>query len=210
MLMDRIALALTIIGGNVTGISNADDAINCTNDMTISGGTVYAVATGTKVTSSGGGGWGAGGGGGGNKSGDGLDANGNILLSGGTVVTYGTKPPECGVDANEEGGYTVYFTGGRLFGIGGSNSHPTNSQSTQPYITTTGTASSGSTVTLKSGSTVLATFTMPAYSYSNGNIIATAPGMTTGSSYTITLGSTSKSAKAVQYGSSSSSPGGGW
>ncbi len=193
---------LTVSGGTVTGISHTDDGINCTNDITISGGTVYAIATGTKATSSGGGGgWGPGGGGGGNKTGDGLDANGNIRISGGTVVAYGTKSPECGLDANEEGGKTVYFTGGQVFGIGGNNSHPTTSQSTQPYITTSGTASAGSTVTLKSGSTVLATFTMPAYSYSNGNIIATAPGMKTGTSYTITLGSTSKSATARQYSS---------
>ena len=200
---------LTISGGTVTGISHAEDAINCTNDMTISGGTVYGISTGTKASSSGGGFGGGFGGGGGNKGGDGLDANGNIRLKGGVVVAYGTKSPECGIDANEEGGYTVYFTGGSLFAIGGNNSHPTNSQSTQAYISTTGTVSSGSTVTLKQGSTVLATVTMPAYSYSNGNVSATAPGMKSGTSYTITLGSTSRTATGVLY-SSSSGPGRGW
>ena len=198
---------LTVKGGMVTGISNADDGINCTKDMTISGGTVYAVASGTKASSSGGGGgFGPGGGGGGNKTGDALDANGNIRLSGGTVVAIGSRTPECGIDANEEGGATVYFTGGQLFGIGGNNSHPTKAQSTQCYVTTSGGVSANSTVTLKSGSTVLASFQMPAYSFSNGSIIVTAPGMTAGNSYTITLGNTSKTAKATQY----SSGGMGW
>ena len=198
---------LTIKGGMVTGISNADDGINCTKDMTISGGTVYAVASGTKASSSGGGGgFGPGGGGGGNKTGDALDANGNIRLSGGTVVAIGSRTPECGIDANEEGGATVYFTGGQLFGIGGNNSHPTKAQSTQCYVTTSGGVSANSTVTLKSGNTVLASFQMPAYSFSNGSIIVTAPGMTAGNSYTVTLGNTSKTAKATQY----SSGGMGW
>lgn len=194
---------LTISGGTVTGISGADDAINCSSDMTISGGTILAYSSGANASSGSGGGWG--GMGGGNKGGDGLDANGNIKLSGGTVVAYGTKSPECGIDANEEGGKTVFFTGGCLFGIGGNNSHPTTSASTQCYGTSSGTVTANTTATLKSGSTTLATFTLP-YSYSSsGSIIVTAPGMTKGSSYTLSLGSSSKSVTATQYSS-----GGGW
>lgn len=46
---------------------------------------------------------------------DGLDSNGNLYFSGGTTVAYGTRSPECGIDANEEEGYTVFFTGGNVW-----------------------------------------------------------------------------------------------
>ena len=51
--------------------------------------------------------------------------------------------------------------------------------------------SANSTVTISSGSTTLATFTMPPYSYNNGTIFISAPDMRSGSSYTLSLGSQS-------------------
>ncbi len=161
-----------------------DDVINSSSHMYIQGGTVSAVSTGN----------------------DGIDANGNLYVSGGHTVAFGSRQPECGIDANSEDGYKVYFTGGELFAIGGGrNSAPSNSSSTQPYVTASScTVSSGNTVTLKSGNTTLATFTMPA-GFSSGQVICTAPGLTSGSSYTLTLGNTTKTVTATQYSSS-----GGW
>ena len=134
------------------------------------------------------------------SSNDGIDTNGNLYLQGGTAVAYGTRAPECGIDANEEGGYSVYFTSGNLFAIGGGNSTPSSSQSTQGYVTASGSVSKGSTATLVSGSTTMATFSLP-YAYQSGTILATASGMTSGQSYTLTVGSSSASLTAQQYGS---------
>lgn len=171
---------ITIEGDAVVKGYAGDDVINSSSHMYIKGGTVTVYSTGN----------------------DGLDANGNIYISGGHTIAYGTRSPECGIDANEEQNYTVYFTGGELFAIGGGNSVPGNSSSTQCYVTTSGSVSANTSVALSNGSTTLATFTMP-YAYSNGSILVTAPGMTKGSSYTLKLGSTSKTVSAVLYSSGS-------
>lgn len=171
---------ITIEGDAVVKGYAGDDVINSASHMYIKGGTVTAYSAGN----------------------DGLDANGNIYISGGHTIAYGTRSPECGIDANEEQNYTVYFTGGELIAIGGGNSVPGNSSSTQCYVTSSGSVSANTSVTLSNGSTTLATFTMP-YAYSNGSILVTAPGMTKGSSYTLKLGSTSKTVSAVQYSSGS-------
>lgn len=169
---------MTINDGTVQVLAY-DDAINSSSHLYIKGGSVLAYSTGN----------------------DGLDSNGNMYIQGGTTVAYGTRQPECGIDANEEGGYSVYFLGGNLFAIGGGNSVPSSSQSTQGYVTTTGTVSAGSTATISSGSTTLATFSLPA-SYSSGSVLVTANGMKSGSSYTLSVGSSSTTLTAAQYGSS--------
>ena len=169
---------ITIDGDAVVKGYAGDDVINSSSHMYIKGGTVTVYSTGN----------------------DGLDANGNIYISGGHTIAFGTRSPECGLDANEEQNYTVYLTGGELIAIGGGNSVPGNSSSTQCYVTTSGSISANTSVTLSNSSTTLATFTMP-YAYSNGSILVTAPGMTKGSSYTFKLGSTSKTVSAVQYSS---------
>lgn len=129
---------LTINGGTVTATS-PDDAINSASHMYIKGGTVTAVSSGN----------------------DGIDANGNLYIMGGTIMAFGTSSPECGIDANEEGGYSVIFTGGTLLAVGGGNSVPSTSESTQPYVSGSLSVSAGKEVTLTSGSTTLATFTVP-------------------------------------------------
>lgn len=171
--------ATTVNGGKIT-VQSYDDAINSQADLVIAGGEVFAKSSNN----------------------DGLDANHNVRISGGTTVAVGSKAPECGIDANEESNYTVYFTGGNLFAVGGSNSTPSNSSSTQGYITSSGNVSANTTVTISSSSSTLATFTIPFSSNSSAtSIIATASGMTAGSSYTLKVGSNSSSATAVQYGS---------
>lgn len=129
---------LTINGGTVTAMS-PDDAINSASHLYIKGGTVTAVSSGN----------------------DGIDANGNLYIMGGTIMAFGTSSPECGIDANEEGGYSVIFTGGTLLAVGGGNSLPSTSESTQPYVSGSLSVSADNEVTLTSGSTTLATFTVP-------------------------------------------------
>ncbi len=84
-----------------------DDAINSAGDMTISGGYFCAYSTGN----------------------DGIDANGNIYLKGGVIYAIGSGTPEVGIDANTEGGYTLYVQGGTIVAIGGLENGSSLSQS---------------------------------------------------------------------------------
>ncbi len=187
---------LAISGGTVT-VNAYDDAINTAKNMYISGGRVSALSTNN----------------------DGLDANANIYISGGTVAAYGGSSPECGIDAAE--GYQMIFTGGNILSVGGSNSTPTSISSTQAYVTTTGSVSAGSSISISFGSNTLGTFTVPStYTSSTSGssrpgfggmggqqgsgstyILISLPTMVKGTSYTVTNGSTSATATAVQYGS---------
>ena len=87
---------IEITGGTVFAQSK-DDAINSSGMMAITGGNVCAWSTGN----------------------DGLDANGNLYIEGGVVYAIGSGGAEVAVDANTEGGYTLYVNGGTLMAIGG-------------------------------------------------------------------------------------------
>lgn len=189
---------LTINDGKIN-VRSYDDAINSSSHMYIKGGEVTVIATNN----------------------DGLDSNGNLYIQGGKIIALGAGSPECGIDANEEEGYTVIFTGGELLAIGGSNSTPSNSSSTQPYVSGSGSVTAGSTITLNSGDTELVSFTIPEdyKGISSGNsgwwwapggnrpggqgggILITCPGLTSGSSYTLYNGSTGSNVTATQGGS---------
>lgn len=153
---------LDITDGTVM-VSAHDDAINSSGDLTISGGTVVAVGTNN----------------------DGIDANGNMYLKGGTIIAMGAGGAEAGIDINEQ--KKLYISGGNIFGIGGRFDGSLGS-TTQGIATVTGSVSANSTVSIVSGSTALASFTMPPYSYNNGTILISVPGMESGSSYTLNLG----------------------
>ncbi len=130
---------LTISDGTIY-VKAYDDGINSSSHMYISGGDIISIA----------------------KANDGLDSNGNMYISGGTIRAFGASSPECGLDANEEEGYSVVFTGGVILGVGGKNSVPSTTASTQPYLTSNISLSAGQTLTVKQGETTLATFEIPA------------------------------------------------
>lgn len=177
------------INDGTINIDSYDDAINSAKDLHIAGGTVTVMASNN----------------------DGIDSNGNLYIEGGTIIALGGSAPENGVDAAE--GYSVYFNGGTILAAGGSGITPASSSS-QAYISTSGTVSANSTVTLSSGSTTLASFTIPS-SYAgqtsssggapngggggpgsgggsaSGSIIISCAGISSGSSYTLTNGSSS-------------------
>ena len=129
---------MTVNDGTIVANTN-DDALNSSSHMYIKGGTITVVATGN----------------------DGIDSNGNMYIQGGTIMAFGTTAPECGIDANEEEGYSVIFTGGTLLAVGGGNSVPSTSESTQAYVSGSMSVSANTEITLKDGDTVLATFTVP-------------------------------------------------
>lgn len=185
---------LTINDGTVV-VAATDDAINSSSHMYIKGGNVTVIASGN----------------------DGLDTNGNLYIEGGYIMAFGARSPECGIDANEEDGYTVIFSGGTLLAVGGGNSVPSSkSGSTQPYVSASKTVSAGNEVTLTdSNGTTLATFTVPAnYSSSSsgstrpgmggssGSLLITCPGLVSGSSYTLKAGTSSSSVSAKLTGTS--------
>ncbi len=187
----------TVNDGTIT-LYTKDDCINSSSHMYLNGGTITAIST----------------------SNDGFDSNGNMYINGGYHMAFGADSPECGIDAAEEDGYTVIFTGGTLLAVGGGNSTPTKSESTQPYVSTTSSVSAGSTISLSSGSTTLATFTVPS-NYSGGSsggggfgpgssrnktVMITCGGLTSGSTYTLKSDSSSKSVTARLIGTGSGRP----
>ncbi|MDE7142500.1 MAG: carbohydrate-binding domain-containing protein, partial [Muribaculaceae bacterium] len=190
---------LTINDG-VLNIRSYDDAINSAGNMYINGGVVTVIATGN----------------------DGLDSNKNLYINGGVVRAFGAGSPECGIDANDEAGYSVIFTGGMLLAAGGSNSTPSGSESVQPYLSLSNSLKAGDTVTVKSGDSVLASFEVPeGYNASGssmggrpggfggsmgGGLLISCPGLVSGSSYTVTYGTTTATATAQLKGSSSGRP----
>ena len=162
---------LDITGGTVL-IYAHDDAINSTGDMTISGGTTVAVGTNN----------------------DAIDANGNMYLKGGTIIACGANGAEAGIDINEQ--KKLYISGGYIFAIGGRVDGNLGSTS-QGIITASGSLSANSSISVTGSSMTLYTFTMPPISYSGNNtIIISTPDLTSGSSYTLTTGSSSVSVTA--------------
>ena len=178
---------LTINDGNVM-VSAYDDAINSAGDLYIKGGNVTAVGT----------------------QNDGIDSNGNLYISGGTLIAYGASGAEAGIDIDER--HKLYITGGNIFGIGGRVDGTLGSTS-QGIVCTTGSVQANSTVAISNGSTTLASFAMPPYTYSNGTIMVSAPNMKSGTSYTLLLGSNTQNVTASNSVSSSMGggfPGGRW
>ena len=174
---------LEISGGSVLVYAH-DDAINSTGDMTFTGGTVVAVGTNN----------------------DAIDANGDMKIQGGTIIACGANGAEAGIDINEQ--KKLYITGGYLFAIGGHVDGNLGS-TTQGIITASGSVSSNSTVSVSNSSKTLYTFTMPPVSYSGNNtIIISMPELSSGSSYTLTSGSSSASVTASNTISNSGMGGG--
>ncbi len=198
---------LYVTGGTVT-VDAYDDGINSAREMYLQGGTVTVTASNN----------------------DGIDSNANMYISGGTVVACGASGAECGIDAAE--GYSLYITGGSVLAVGGSNNAVSSTSGSQCVLSTSGSVSAGQTVTVKNGSTTLATFTVPSTYSSSGsgggmgggpggggnssssNILISCSGMSSGSSYTVTVGSSSSSVEASTTSSDNmgggGGPGGGW
>jgi hypothetical protein len=200
-----------VIGGGTLTLSAGDDGIRADADVSLSGGTVtihnsyegiegstitvnngeltlnasddgFNVNDGTGLQTIGGGSVYI------NAGGDGLDSNGSVTMTGGTVYVDG--PTNNGNGAID---YAAVFTisGGTLVATGSSGMAQTpGMSSSQPsilmYYATPQAAGTAVTVRDESGNTV-ATFT-PAKAYSSAAI--SAPGLKTGQTYTLTSGET--------------------
>lgn len=172
---------LTTSGGTIQ-VWSYDDAVNSSGNMYVNGGTLTVIG----------------------QNSDGLDANGSMYISDGTVVAFGASGAETGIDVGEQS--KLYVCGGSIFGVGG-RIDATLGSTTQGLISTTATVSANQTVSISNGSQTLASFQMPEYSYSNGTVMLSAPTLESGSSYTVSFGSSTQTCTASN--SLSSGMGGG-
>lgn len=153
---------IVITGGTIVAKSSNHEAIESKSTISISGGYVYAEAGDDAINSASDftitDGYVMG-----NSSGnDGLDANGNFYIKGGNVFAVASRQPEVGIDANTEGGYKLYITGGNVAAIGGLE----NGSSLSGVTSKSTSYTKGKWYTLKSGSTEVFSFKVP----SNNNM----------------------------------------
>ena len=216
---------MTVTGGSLTATASSHEAIETKGTLTVNDGTVYAFSTSDDAINSKGHMYLKGGNVTGVSNGnDGIDSNGNLYISGGTVIACGAGQPECGLDAAER--YYLYITGGTVLAIGGGNNTVTATTGSQCVLSTTGSPTAGTAVSVKNGTTTLASFTVPTgYSPSNGggggpggggggrpgggggpggggssssfSYVLSCGGLTSGTSYSVTIGSTTNSCKAA-------------
>lgn len=178
--VEGVESPLITINGGVMDIISSDDCLNATygnsnkelNDgsiLTITGGTVYANVT----------------------TGDGLDSNGSISITGGTIAVHGPQSsPEVGMDYNG----TCNITGGMLIVSGPDSgnmiqgpSTSSSSYSLKLILTSALTAGTLFHIEDSSGNNVV-TF-KPARSYFY--IVFSSPDLKNGSTYNIYTGGTS-------------------
>lgn len=173
---------IRIEDGAVT-VTSTDDGINAcgteTSDgslpgVTINGGTV------TLLNPSG-------------RDADGIDSNGNIDINGGLVyISLVGDGGNCALDYGSENGGACRINGGTVVACGGSTMLEAMSEnSAQPSILYAGTTqAAGTEITLQdsSGETLL-TYAAP---NSFSAVLVSCPEMATGSTYTLTLGTTSQ------------------
>ena len=159
--------AVEITGGNID-VTAVDDGVNAAN-ADLKNYTYYIVISGGSLTV--------------NCSGDGIDSNGRLLISGGTIYVYG---PENGGNSalDSETGTTI--SGGTVIATCREAMDPVGA--TQYMVNANVSVAAGTTVTLKnaSGETVVS-FVAPK---SFANVTISTEAMTSGT-YTLSYGSSS-------------------
>ena len=144
---------MTINGGEFV-LSSADDCINATTDITITGGSLYCRSTGN----------------------DAIDSNGTIHISGGKIIALGASQPECGIDCDSNSRFTL--TGGIIVSLAGGNNTPSGSGTAQRVVYTTGSFNTSTTYTFTDSSGNYLLSFKPPVSYSgNSNLMVSTPEM---------------------------------
>jgi hypothetical protein len=141
-----------------------DDCINASKSIVMNGGTIYCYSTAN----------------------DGVDSNGTLTITGGTIVSVGSTSPEEGFDGDRN---TFKITGGTIIGIGGTTSTPTSNVCTQYSFIYSGSGvaqNSCFNVTSADGVNVL-TYLIPK-SLNSMTILFSSPGLQKNTSYTISSG----------------------
>lgn len=178
-------LSVTIAGGDIT-IYASDDGLNAAGGTDSSGmggmrgDDMFAASSDSFITISGGTLYI-------NAGGDGVDSNGELLISGGDVIV---SCPTTGDTAVLDYGSTGTITGGTFIGTGALQMAVTFSSSEQGVISVqVGNQSAGTEITLadSNGDTVMS----HAADQSFAIVILSSPDMVKGEEYTITVGSAS-------------------
>ncbi len=143
---------LTVSGGSFYASSSGDDAINSQGEMNITGGYVYGYSSAN----------------------DAIDTNCDMKISGGYVYAITTKGnPEVALDANTEGGYSLYiYSNATVVAYGGLERGYSSANS---VYTLSGTANAWNA--LYDGSSYIAAFKAPS-NYSS--FAVTAPSLKSG------------------------------
>jgi hypothetical protein len=152
--------SLMINAGDIY-IEATDDGINAGGDIEINGGSIYTFSSNY----------------------DGIDGNAALTINSGVIVAHGAKVPEGGLD-NDRNTFSV--NGGIFVGLGGTNSTPTASATTQNTVLL-GSINAG-LLTVKDNSGIIAiAYEMPE---TVSAVLVTSPDFETGVSYTIYQGGT--------------------
>ncbi len=118
-----------------------------------------------------------------NATGDGIDSNGNLNITGGTVISWGAAAnnPDDPLDADGN----IYINGATVFAAGSSQMAEAPASSSQGYVTSTSTAASGKTINVKnsSGTTVYNAKAKKNVNY----MLYSSPSMTFSSGWSITI-----------------------
>ena len=153
---------LTINNGTIE-IEAYDDCINASNHIAINGGNIYCYST----------------------SNDGIDSNGTMTITGGTIISSGTTAPEEGFDCDNN---TFKITGGILVGTGGATSTPTSGVSNQRSVIYGTTGTSGDLIHIEaSDGTGILTYKVPR-TYNQMTLLFSSPDMKSDVTYTIYKG----------------------
>lgn len=139
--------------------------------------------------------------------GDGLDSNGSVSISGGRTVVFGpTRADNGALDAN--GAFII--SGGTLIALGSAGmAESPDAESPQGWVATTASGTAGTTVQVLDGSGAVLVEVVAEKQFET--IIASAPGMTNGATYTVSVGGSSTSVTSGQAiaGGFGGGPGGG-
>ncbi|MGC3979414.1 MAG: carbohydrate-binding domain-containing protein [Paludibacteraceae bacterium] len=165
------------VSGAYVDVTATNDAINATKG-TVSGGTesndgsCLYIISGTLIANC--------------TSGDAIDSNGNIVMSGGLAIANG---PSSGVEEAVDFNGSFNMNGGTFIGAG-SNSNMTkamSSTSTQPnmYVSSSSIISSSTFINIRIGTSDVITFKPKNGGY---KFLFSSPSMTKGASYTIYTG----------------------
>ena len=170
------AVNVTIDGGTID-ITSTDDGINANGTgsvrpiVTVNGGDVRIVNTQ-------------------GMDADGMDSNGNIYINGGRVfVSMNGTGTNNAIDYGSENGGVCQVNGGTLVACGGSGMvESLDTASVQGFVETAASGAAGTNLTLADESrNMLLNETIPnAFTY----VMLSAPGMTSGSAYTLSVGGT--------------------
>lgn len=168
---------IAIAGGSIT-LNSTDDGLNATSGTATGGmgggpggetsdGSLLAITGGDLLLDTGG---------------DGIDSNGDAMMSGGTVLIHGPTGDGNGA-IDVAGDFAV--SGGTLIAAGSSGMAETPAaDSSQGWVAISQQLTSGQTLAITDGATVLASFTA---SKPAASIVISAPGISSGTNFAYTV-----------------------